>query len=35
MLAELLEAVMEDPSLNERDRLLLIAERMKEKYGLS
>lgn len=34
MLAELLEAVLEDPALNEADRLREIAKRMKRKYGL-
>jgi putative nucleotidyltransferase with HDIG domain len=34
MLKELLETVMDDPSLNERQRLLSIAERLKGKYGL-
>lgn len=34
MLAELLETVMDDPTLNEREKLLLIAERLKAKYGL-
>jgi putative nucleotidyltransferase with HDIG domain len=34
MLKELLETVMDDPSLNERTRLLLIAEKLKGKYGL-
>ncbi len=34
MLKELLEAVMDDPSLNERERLLEIAGRIKGKHGL-
>jgi tRNA nucleotidyltransferase/poly(A) polymerase len=34
MLKELLEAVIDDPALNERSRLLEIAERLKPKYGL-
>jgi tRNA nucleotidyltransferase (CCA-adding enzyme) len=34
MLKELLEAVMDDPSLNERGRLLDIARKIKPKYGL-
>lgn len=33
-LAELLEAVLDDPELNERGRLLEIAEKIKPKYGL-
>jgi hypothetical protein len=34
MLKELLETVMDDPALNERSRLLEIAERLKGKYSL-
>ncbi len=34
MLGELLEAVLDDPSLNQEGRLLEIAERMKGKYGI-
>jgi tRNA nucleotidyltransferase (CCA-adding enzyme) len=34
MLKELLETVMDDPALNERGRLLEIAERLKGKYGM-
>jgi len=34
MLKELLETVLDDPKLNERDRLLEIAGRLKPKYGL-
>lgn len=34
LLRELLETVIDDPSLNERGRLLEIAERLKPKYGL-
>jgi tRNA nucleotidyltransferase (CCA-adding enzyme) len=34
MLKELLETVIDDPALNERGRLLEIAERLKPKYGL-
>jgi putative nucleotidyltransferase with HDIG domain len=34
MLKELLEAVMDDPSLNEKERLLEIARRIKPKHGL-
>ncbi len=33
ILAELLEAVLDDPALNERGRLLDIASKVKEKYG--
>lgn len=33
-LAELLEAVLDDPELNTRERLLYIAERIKTKYGV-
>ena len=35
MLKELLETVIDDPSLNDRERLLEIARRLKPKYGLS
>lgn len=35
MLAELLEAVIEDPALNEAEKLKGIAARMKEKHGLT
>ena len=34
MLKELLETVIDDPTLNERERLLGIAEKLKPKYGL-
>ncbi len=34
MLKELLETVIDDPALNERDRLLEIARKLKPKYGL-
>jgi putative nucleotidyltransferase with HDIG domain len=34
MLRELLETVMDDPSLNDRERLLDIGRRLKAKYGL-
>ena len=34
MLKELLETVMDDPSLNDRERLLDIGRRLKAKYGL-
>ena len=34
MLKELLETVLDDPALNERSRLLEIAEKLKPKYGL-
>jgi tRNA nucleotidyltransferase (CCA-adding enzyme) len=34
ILKELLETVMDDPELNERERLLEIARRIKPKYGL-
>lgn len=34
ILKELLEAVMDDPGLNERARLLEIAERIKKKHGI-
>lgn len=34
VLAELLEAVLDDPSLNDRDRLSEIAQRLKPKYGV-
>lgn len=34
LLAELLETVLDDPSLNERARLLEIAARLKGKYGI-
>jgi len=34
-LAELLEAVLDDPELNTRERLLEIAERIKGKHGVS
>ncbi len=33
-LAELLEAVLDDPELNTKDRLLEIAERIKDKHGV-
>jgi len=33
-LNELLEAVLDDPELNTRERLMAIAERLKEKYGV-
>jgi hypothetical protein len=33
-LAELLEAVLDDPELNTRERLLSIAVKLKEKYGV-
>lgn len=35
MLKELLETVLDDPALNERARLIEIAEKMKGKYGLN
>jgi tRNA nucleotidyltransferase (CCA-adding enzyme) len=35
ILAELLESVLDDPELNRKDRLLYIAERLKEKYGIA
>ena len=35
LLAELLESVLDDPSLNERDRLLEIAAKLKGKYGIA
>ena len=34
ILAELLETVLDDPELNEKERLLDIAEKLKGKYGL-
>ncbi len=34
-LAELLEAVLDDPELNTKDRLLVIATRLKEKFGIA
>jgi putative nucleotidyltransferase with HDIG domain len=34
ILKELLEAVLDDPSLNEKERLLEIADKIKGKYGL-
>lgn len=34
VLAELLETVLDDPDLNERERLLAIASRLKGKYGI-
>ena len=34
VLQELLEAVLDDPALNERERLLFIAGRLKSKYGV-
>jgi tRNA nucleotidyltransferase/poly(A) polymerase len=34
MLAELLEAVLDDPGLNEKERLVAIARNLKGKYGL-
>jgi tRNA nucleotidyltransferase (CCA-adding enzyme) len=34
LLKELLETVIDDPTLNERERLLDIASRLKPKYGL-
>jgi len=34
MLKELLETVIDDPSLNDRERLLEIGRRLKPKYGL-
>lgn len=35
VLAELLEAVLEDPELNRKDRLLIIADRLKGKHGVA
>ena len=34
LLKELLETVIDDPVLNERERLIEIAERLKPKYSL-
>ena len=34
ILAELLETVLDDPGLNEKDRLVEIARNLKDKYGL-
>jgi len=34
VLAELLEAVLDDPAMNTRENLLTIAERVKSKYGI-
>ena len=35
ILAELLETVLDDPAQNDRARLLLIAERLKDKHGIA
>lgn len=35
VLIELLDAVLEDPELNSKERLLFIAEKLKRKYGLA